>query len=158
MEKTILYTTILLLFLCGCKKTDSSPAHDSRVIGQWELDAIRLKSASVGNETVEIYMDFYSDTAFELYQKIGEGRFRHYSGNWSMDGGLLNGRYSDGEPWGCSYSVEFEHNDKTMLLSSSGEVYSYKRTSIPSEVRNGAIDTKSAAGNVMASGSRAVLP
>ena len=96
----------------------------------------------------EIYVAFAAEGGFDLYQQIGEGRHRHYTGTWTLEGNILSGIYADETAWGSSYKVEFS-DDNTMILTAqngSEEIMTYVRESVPAEVKEGCIDVKSSFG------------
>ena len=52
----------------------------------------------------------------------------------------LSGKYSDGKQWGSSYEVELSSSDTRLTLTSdSGEVDTYQKASIPTDVTGNAI-------------------
>lgn len=124
---------------CGGEK-DEMPVD---ITGDWNLVNIQTKSATLGGQTVDVYILFSSDKSFTLYQMIGQGRYHKYSGTWSMTGATLTGKYSDGKQWGSSYEVELSSSDSQMTLTSaSGEVDTYKKASIPSDVVENSLISK----------------
>ena len=95
----VCFAVALLAVSCGKKETHS-------VVGCWQLESLETR-ASVGDVEVDIYVSFASDKSFELYQMVGEGRYRRFTGSYSLTGKVLDGTYSDGSKWGSSYEVEF---------------------------------------------------
>lgn len=158
---TVTLLAVMTCAVCSCKK-DAPDTLD--ITGEWKLesadefgDNVIVKSGEVIE--ISVYLSYASDGTFEIFQKLGEGRYRRYDGTYSVAGGIVTGKYSGGTSWGDSYSVSIENgNSLIMTASESKAVCVYSRTSVPSEVRSEAIDTKSASGNAMALGSRAVLP
>lgn len=84
----------------------------------------------------DIYVAFSSASTFELFQRLGEGRYYHYDGTWSLSKGVISGTYSDGTAWGSSYEVDFDGDNTMMLTATNGssESNTYTRTQIPDEV------------------------
>ena len=110
------------------------------ITGEWNLVNVQTKSATLGGQTVDVYISFSSDRSFTMYQMIGAGRYHKYSGTYLLDGTTLSGKYSDGKQWGSSYEVELSSSDSQLILTSgSGEVDTYKKASIPSDVIDNAI-------------------
>lgn len=109
----------------GCKKEKIQ----SNIAGEWHCTV----------EECDIYLAFNPEGTFELYQKLGEGRYYQYNGTWSVDKDIVSGTYNDGTSWGSSYQVKFNGSDKMTFSATngSGEVNTYTRTSIPEEVMNG---------------------
>jgi len=138
MKKNIYIFIALLLIATGCKK-DKPVDHAKLVIGEWHCAPETFEA--------DVYLALDTDGTFDLYQQIGEGRHRHYSGEWDLDGTTLSGTYSNGDNWGSGYQVSFS-GDNTMslkALNGSEEVMKYSREAIPSEVINGSIEVKSTA-------------
>ena len=108
------------------------------VEGEWELVDVEFatKSAVVGSEMVFVYINFDAEGTFAMYQKLGEGRFRKFSGTWSCSNGILNGTYSDGKNWGCPYKVSRDGDALVMVSSPDGkDTYTYRECTIPEEVK-----------------------
>ena len=118
---------------CGSKEDKAAG-----VEGEWELMDVEFatKSAVVGSETVFVYINFDAKGTFVMYQKLGEGRFRKFSGTWSYSNGLLNGTYSDGKNWGCPYKVSRDGDTLVMVSSPDRkDTYTYRECTIPEEVK-----------------------
>lgn len=131
----MLLTLISMLFMgTGCKK-DKLQAN---VIGEWHCSV----------EECDIYLAFSPDGTFELYQKLGEGRYCQYNGTWNADKDVLSGNYNDGTPWGSSYEVKSEGSDKLVFTATNGssEVNTYVRETIPEEVRKESLVTVKSGG------------
>ena len=138
MKKIVLVLFAVVAMAC-CRK-EENPLD---ITGEWRLSGIETK-VSIWEETVDVYLSFSADRSFMMYQMIGAGRYRAYSGSWFLSGNTLSGIYSDGRPWGAaSYEVEMEGNVLTLMaMDASGrelESDTYTRTSIPADVRDGAV-------------------
>lgn len=121
-------TLALIAFAAGCKP-EKKPA-DSKIAGSWELMDIQYtKAAQIDGQTMEVLLTFDAAGTFTMSQKLGEGRFRDYSGNWILDSDVLSGTYSDGKAWGASYRIFIE--DDTLSMTPVGkevpETYIYSR-------------------------------
>jgi hypothetical protein len=128
MMKKILFVLASLAVLAGCHRNepeDLNPAVD--VTGSWELSAVTTR-AMVGGEQVSVYLVFSASGSFDLYQKIGEGRYTHFTGSYSMnkDEKLLSGTYADGTKWG-PYEAALEGTTLSLNLPGGKEVDSYKK-------------------------------
>ena len=135
LKNMIVALAALVVFTaCGGSKEDM-PVD---ITGEWNLVNVQTKSATLGGQTVDVYISFSSDKSFTMYQMIGAGRYHKYSGTYLLDGTALSGKYSDGKQWGSSYVVEISGSQLT-LTSASGEVDTYKKVTIPSEVIDTAI-------------------
>lgn len=127
-----------LFALCGCSK---DKIKREQIVGQWHCES----ASSLG---ADVYADFYSDGKFDLYQKIGEGRYEAMSGTWKLSGSTISGVYSDGVKWGSAYNVSFKGGDVMYFTAANGssEVHTYVRTEIPADVlENCYMNTKSTA-------------
>lgn len=126
--KKIIYMTLALISIAimgtGCKKDKIQ----TDVIGEWHC---------VAGEC-DIYLGFSQDNTFELYQKLGEGRYYLYKGAWSADKDIISGQYNDGTPWGSSYQVTMKGPDNMTMTATngSGEVNTYTREAIPEKVKD----------------------
>lgn len=136
MKRVILYifaAAVSFFALSGCTEKEKP----LNITGEWRLSAVETK-VSIGSETVDVYLSFVDDGLFIVYQMVGSGRYRRYSGNWTLTGSRLTGKYSDGKQWGASYDVEVDGDNLVLnCLSSSGTVVetdTYRRASIPDSV------------------------
>ena len=121
----------------GCKKDKKPVDYKALITGEWHCVPSEIDA--------DVYAVFEEDGGFELYQKVGEGRHRHYSGTWSSEGNTLSGAYADGSVWGSTYKMEFP-DDGTMTLTAlngSEEVMTYLRESVPAEVKESCVEVKS---------------
>jgi hypothetical protein len=119
--------------LLGCSKEKAESINlTSLVVGEWHC-------APEGYD-VDVYVAFDTEGSFNHYQRIGEGRYRHYVGTWFVEKDILNGTYSDGESWGSSYQVSFDGENMILTATnSSEEAIIYTKTTIPDDVKNSAI-------------------
>ncbi|MCM1502258.1 MAG: lipocalin family protein [Bacteroidales bacterium] len=124
MKRYFLISAVLFFCLSGCKKDTDKPLD---ITGIWNLINIDLptKAAIVDDETIDVYIEFRSDKSFSMYQQLGAGSFRSYTGTWSLGGSTLSGTYSDKSAWSTSYEVSVDSG--TMTMSSSGETYTYRK-------------------------------
>ena len=132
-----IFVALLLVVTPGCKKNGSEATTATKLVGQWHCIAEELNVA----EDIDVYVEFMADKSFNLYQKIGQGRHRHFTGTWSVSGDILSGLYADGSEWGSSYAVEFSGMDAMKLTAKNGskEVMTYTRETIPAEVLEGSV-------------------
>lgn len=130
-------TALMLITATGCKKDEKVIDCKATLPGEWHCTPAELDA--------DIYAAFDENGRFDLYQKLGEGRYRHYTGTWECKGNTLSGNYSDGNAWGSSYTVEFTDQDHMTFtaLNGSKEVMVYTRESVPSEVKEDCIEAKS---------------
>lgn len=143
MKKT-LYSIFAILGLClfaGCSDDDNTPPVGTDIVGEWTL------TSWTGDMPADLsaYVEFAADASFIIYQKFENTTYDIYTGSFRLDGQTLSGTYSSGISWGASYQVEFDASGKTMRLVSNTpvqEVSIYTRTTIPAEVKNGAVPAK----------------
>ena len=123
-----------LLFVgCGKKKDTPKVNIATKIVGEWHC-------APEGYD-VDVYVAFDAAGSFEEYQRLGEGRYRHYAGTWSVDKSVLSGVYADGTEWGSTYTLSFEGETMTLTANNeSAEAIVYTKTTIPAEVKDEAID------------------
>ena len=131
MKKILLIFAVLALVAsCGKNEEGKKPEIDleEQLIGQWHSTSISVEG--------DIYIEFYQEKSFELYQQIGEGAYRLYRGTWNLEGDLLTGKYNDGEDWAAAYKVAIEGDVLTMTSQNdAAETSTYKKSEIPSEVK-----------------------
>lgn len=121
----------LAVVMSGCAKEDKD------ICGEWHLSDISVVTKAQEPYEVSVYLAFSKTGGFDLYQKLQDGKYVHYTGNWEMVDNQLYGFYSDGTPWGAG-SYEVSLSSKTLKLTAnngSGEVTTYKREKIPSSVK-----------------------
>ena len=138
MKKLLfILAALMVIGTTGCKKDEKPIDYKATLVGEWHC--------APENIDAEVYASFEEGGSFDLYQKVGEGRYRHYTGTWECEGNTLSGTYSDGAAWGSSYIVDFKDNDNMLLtaLNGSEEVMTYTRESIPSDVKVDCIEVKS---------------
>lgn len=121
----------LAFVMSACSKEDND------ICGEWHLSDISVVTKAQGPYDISVYLAFSKTGTFDLYQKLQEGKYVHYTGKWEMADGQLYGYYTDGTPWGAgSYGVSL--SSKTLKLTANnglGEVTTYKREKIPSSVK-----------------------
>lgn len=137
MKARIYFLTAVLcaLALVGCGKEKDTPKvnNATKIVGEWHC-------APEGYD-VDVYVAFDAAGSFEEYQRLGEGRYRHYAGTWSVDKSVLSGVYADGTEWGSTYTLSFEGETMTLTANNeSAEAIVYTKTTIPAEVKDEAID------------------
>lgn len=131
--------TALVFAFSGCKPDNPEEGGEqtpkSPFAGSWELTAVSTKVA-VGNVDVSVYIVF-TETDFELYQKIGEGRYTKFEGTYIYGSDkTLSGAYSNSRPWG-PYTVEFSSDKNTLTLSIGNESDTYKKIdAVPQSVKD----------------------
>jgi hypothetical protein len=128
-------TALCAIAFFGCGKEKDTPKVDNaaKVVGEWHC-------APEGMD-VDVYVAFDAAGTFDEYQRLGEGRYRHYAGTWSVNKSTLSGVYADGTVWGSSYTLSFDGDTMTLTANNeSAEAIVYTKTAIPTEVKDEAID------------------
>lgn len=133
MKKILAFAALIAgLLFTGCKEKEDP----LNIIGTWNLKTVQTKAATMGGQSVDVYIVFNEDNTFALYQKVGAaGRFSSYSGTWNLLESTLTGKYSDGKSWGSQYEVSQNEDRSTLTLSSAGEDYSYAKATLPAELQ-----------------------
>ena len=132
----------LLVSAVACHGTDpvdpAKPEKTGTIVGQWQLTNVSTKSAIIGTETVDVYLEFTSDGKFNIYQTIGAGRPRHYAGTYTFKDNVLSGKYDDGKTV-KPYDVTLTKTELTLAPQGGTEVDKYKSASIPQNVIDQAV-------------------
>ena len=135
MMKRILCILACAALFAGCDRKPEDQTETVDVVGAWELASVATK-ASVGAVVVDVYVDFSASGSFELYQKIGEGRYSHFTGTYKMDqeNNQLSGSYAGGSAWG-PYTAARSGNSLILTTAGGKEVDTYNKVdSIPASV------------------------
>ena len=116
-----------VLAFASCVKSEDSIIKE--LAGDWYYETIEADTP------VQVYVSFAKDMTFELYQKVGDGAFRKYTGTYTFDGTLLDGVYSDKAPWKEAKSVTIDGDSLTVVGVKTGETITYVRKLVPATVR-----------------------
>ena len=142
--KTIFRLILALSVLAAavsCGEKDKGPAVSEKIVAEWHLVGV-----SGMTSVPQVYVDFAQDMSFELYQKVGEGRYRKYEGTYTVAGSVVSGQYSDGEKWGSDYKASFE-GDNMVLTAQNGseEACTYEKKALSdTDKANAVLVTRSA--------------
>lgn len=111
---------------CGGDSGEEGPVVSEAIVAEWHLISVSGISS-----VPQVYVNFAKDMSFELYQKIGEGRYRKFEGTYSVAGSTVSGKYSDGEKWGSDYAASFE-GERLVLTAQNGseEVCTYEKKAL----------------------------
>lgn len=137
----IFSVAVAVLMAAACGPENEGPKVSDAIVAEWHLTDMSGADASA---IPQVYIEFKLDKNFELYQKIGEGRYRKYAGTYTLTDAILSGKYSDGAEWGSSYAVSFE-GEVLVLTAQNGsaEVCKYEKKSLSqSDKDNAAVVTK----------------
>ena len=117
-----------VLAFASCVKSEDAVVKE--LAGDWYYETVEADTP------VQVYVSFAKDMTFELYQKVGEGAFRKYSGTYTFDGTLLDGVYSDKAPWKEAKTVTIDGDSLTAVGVKTGETITYVRKLVPATVRS----------------------
>ena len=126
VNKIMLAVAAVLAF-ASCVKSEDAVVKE--LAGDWYYETVEADTP------VQVYVSFAKDMTFELYQKVGEGAFRKYSGTYTFDGTLLDGVYSDKAPWKDAKTVTIDGDSLTAVGVKTGETITYVRKLVPATVR-----------------------
>lgn len=126
----------------GCSDDDDTVTVDPDVVGEWQLIEWNGNAA----DDFDVYLEFRTDGAFNLYQRVEYSYYEHYVGKFSADESLLKGCYNNGESWEYSFVLSDGGYTLTLTDTKSNEANVYTRTEIPDEVRNTSV-TRSVLGS-----------
>lgn len=132
----------MLCIHTACNKNGDKPAAGPSCVGEWQLTNVAVKSVTYAGQEVDVYVAFQEGGSFELYQMVGQGRYRKYTGTWNLDGTMLSGKYSSKKDWGSSYEVSLKDDNLVLTSSVSGEVSTYRKVSIPESIKSAAYQEK----------------
>lgn len=137
----------VLITICGLAFVSCNGSSDAGgkkednpvdITGEWELSKVETKSVKIGDESVTVYVKFDGGT-FTLYQVLGKGRPRKYTGTYTLSDNLLSGKYSDGSNWGSSYTVSASGSTLNLAQTGGKEIDSFRKTTIPQDIVDKAI-------------------
>jgi hypothetical protein len=144
--KMLSLATLLLLTVVACNNKNHGGS-DEPSIGGWENLEQEWKLVSVDGvaNDFSVYIKFESGI-FALYQQVYTWDYKFFEGEYSVDGGVLNGTYFDGGEWKTPYTGGVSADGKSLTLKSQEETpmtYIYEACTIPDEVYNEATATRS---------------
>lgn len=122
----LIFATFVALGLASCTKTDKNL---EKISGEWYWQGTEA------NVSLEVYLAFKTDNTFDIFQKIGDGAFRHYTGTYTYDGVNLTGVYSDKTAWKYSYQAQVNGDNLVMNYVGEDKSLTYTRKNIPFTVR-----------------------
>ena len=116
-----------VLAFASCVKSEDAVVKE--LAGDWYYETVEADTP------VQVYVSFAKDMTFELYQKVGDGAFRKYTGTYTFDGTHLDGVYSDKAPWKEAKTVTIDGDSLTAVGVKTGETITYVRKLVPATVR-----------------------
>ena len=133
----MLAVAAVALFAVACGEKPGGQV-DGPSIGSFDAIENEWKLVSVdgvANDFI-VYISF-TDGLFFLYQQIYSWDFVLYEGEYTIEGGVLNGTYVDGGAWKTPYTGGVSEDGKFLTLKSKEATpvtYVYEACSIPEEV------------------------
>ena len=123
----ILFAAAAILALASCVKSEEALVKN--LAGDWYYETVE------SDVPVQVYVSFANDMTFQLFQKVGDGAFRRYTGTSTFDGTVLDGVYSDKSTWKEAKNVTFDGDILTAVGVKTGETITYVRKLVPATVR-----------------------
>ena len=140
MKRLYMIAALALLCLVTTACPDDPKDDPINIIGEWQLSQISTK-ATIGGQTVDVYIAFKEGGSFEMYQMLGTGRYRKFEGSWTLTDKVLSGSYSGGSRWASDYNVEMDAGRTmlTLITLDGSETDTYRKQAIPEDVKNNAL-------------------
>lgn len=123
----ILFAAAAILALASCVKSEEALV--KKLYGDWYYETVE------SDVPVQVYVSFANDMTFQLFQKVGDGAFRRYTGTYTFDGTVLDGVYSDKSTWKEAKNVTIDGDVLTAVGVKTGETITYVRKLVPATVR-----------------------
>ena len=123
----ILFAAAAILVLASCVKSEEALVKN--LAGDWYYETVE------SDVPVQVYVSFANDMTFQLFQKVGDGAFRRYTGTYTFDGTVLDGVYSDKSTWKEAKNVTIDGDVLTAVGVKTGETITYVRKLVPATVR-----------------------
>lgn len=134
--KKIINILLVAALICAAGSCKKAPDTTTAIVAEWHL--VEMTGVDPAG-LPQVYIDFKADFTFEMYQKVGEGRFRRYDGTYAVAETHVTGKYSDGEDWGSGYTAAFEEGHMTLTADNgSGEVCRYEKASLDQSEKDSA--------------------
>jgi hypothetical protein len=123
----ILFAAAAILALASCVKSEEALV--KKLAGDWYYETVE------SDVPVQVYVSFANDMTYQLFQKVGDGAFRRYTGTYTFDGTVLDGVYSDKSTWKEAKNVTIDGDILTAVGVKTGETITYVRKLVPATVR-----------------------
>lgn len=129
---------MLVLAAVGCdKESENIRVTLNDIVGEWHLVEMNNKEVPFS-----VYIVFNDDESFDIYQQVYELSYVKYSGNYTLEGAILEGSYLDGYDWKNSYKVSIQSSPKCLILKGDDEVLVYEPCAVPDDVKAEAEGTR----------------
>ena len=140
MKRLYMIAALALLCLVTTACPDDPKDDPLNIVGEWQLSQITTK-ATIGGQTVDVYIAFNEGGSFEMYQMLGTGRYRKFEGTWTLLEKVLSGSYTGGAQWASDYNVVMNEDKTTMTLTTldGSETSTYQKQAIPADIKDNAL-------------------
>ena len=126
----------VVLFAVACNNNngpEQKVGNFDAIENEWKLVSVD----GVAND-FSVYIKFDSGV-FSLYQQVYTWEYLFYSGEYTVEGGVLNGSYFTGGDWKTAYTGGVSADGNTLTLKSKETTpvtYIYEACTIPEEIIN----------------------
>ena len=140
-----LAAVVLFTVACGKDNNNTTGGNNNEISGfdaiekEWKLISVD----GVAND-FSVYISF-TDGLFFLYQQVYSWDYVLYEGQYTVEGGVLNGTYTDGSEWKTAYTGGVSEDGQFLTLMSKETTpvtYIYEACTIPDEVFDEATGTR----------------
>ena len=144
MKITKIFLAMALLFAVACTPDNGGDVNggntdttnllsEGTLCGEWQL----ASWANNSNSGAQVYLALNEDSTFDLYQRVYQVVWLHYTGTYTLAGNTLSGVYTDGEAWSKQYTVSYaEEPTRIRLVSTtdSADKSVYTEVVIPTDI------------------------
>lgn len=135
--KSLKIWSLIALFamaLVGCggdeEGSGDTPIVQTDIYGKWHL--MTLCDAT---PEFDVYIEFTKDGKFNIYQQVWSFTYEHFTGNFTINGNVVSGTYSDGSQWTASYKFAVANSKLSLTnVMNSDEIAIYDACKIPAEI------------------------
>ena len=93
MKRAAMFLAMAMAFLtvASCSKVIPDKGSNADIAGDWQLMDVQFqtKSAVIRGENITVYLRLSKDGSFGMWQQLGQGRFKSFTGTWSYSNCLL---------------------------------------------------------------------
>ena len=92
MKRFLTLASLMMLALSFLSASCEPDPKDTPLVleGQWQITQLTTKAVTIGDQQVDVYIAFSGDGSFDLYQMLGTGRYRAFSGTWQLTDDILS--------------------------------------------------------------------
>ena len=140
--KSLKIWSIIALFamaLVGCggdNDDDKGGNGNNEVINQTDIyGKWHLMTLCDATPEFDVYIEFTKDGKFNIYQQVWSFTYEHFTGNFTINGNVVSGIYSDGSQWTASYKFAVANSKLSLTnVMNSDEIAIYDACKIPAEI------------------------